>query len=446
MVFVDTEHKKIHSIVVGMGPAGLTSALNLLLSGHNVTLIDKRSDYTLKQKVRISDELFQLFSLYNIDDTFLKKLTRKNFVCSLRKFQAYQLSVLKEIYEKQKITSKKGASKEILGSLVILQGEDAEITTIDGDSQSVSLRDGAVLSFDNLIDATGSKRYITTLLQAQSNGKYHIDYVSDLPQHDHQENAIIYFNAPVKKNLFKTPKNASNNYYLSDFTDREWKKDRAPIYYIASNAVKQKIYLMIEIPAELLNEQDHHKIIDFAKPVLMQECKIDAETFNVQASDLKIYSTFTLKHEITDKPYTMLGRGGVCLVVGDAFSPANFHFGHGILKAIQDGNNLTKVFKDNQFHPDQLELRAREVREEFRLHTSELTALNLKKKAALKVPEIFSEPESLTEYDKNSNNDAEYYDTYQINYFNHYLAEPLEKRKHEDQNHQDGPKHKKNKH
>lgn len=438
------ETRKKHSIVVGMGSAGLTAALNLLISGHDVTLIDKISAHALKQKVRIPNELIQQFSLYDFDDAFLKKLAQKNFVCSIRKFQAYQLSLLKTIYEKRKITAKSGNFKEITGNLVMLQGDGAEVIAIDGESQLICLRDNTVLSFDNLIDATGSKRGIATLLQAQSNGKYHIDYVSDLSKLDHQHNAIVYFHAPVKKNLFKIPENASNNYYLSDFTDKNWKKDRAPLYYIGASAAKQKIYLMIEIPEELLHEPDHHKILAFAKPVLMEECELDVDSLNIQSSDLKIYSTFEIKNEITDIPYTLLGRGGACLVVGDALSPANFHFGHGISKAIADGNNLSKVFKNNHFNAEELKSRAVEIREEFSLRVNQLMLLNLQKKAELKEPIVFNQPETLAEYDLNS---YVQYLAYSESYLNNFQQEEESlKRQHADKNHQKGPDLKKHRH
>ena len=124
---------------------------------------------------------------------------------------------------------KNGWSKVITGKLEILQGNEREIATIKGGLQVISLKDGTVINFDNLIDATGSKRHVASLLKTQSNDKYHIEYTADLPQTDHTENAIIYFNAPVKENVFKTPENISNNYYLSDFSENNWKKDGPPI-------------------------------------------------------------------------------------------------------------------------------------------------------------------------------------------------------------------------
>ena len=74
---MDIDKKTIHSVVVGMGPAGLTSALNLLILGHHVTLIDKRTDYTLKQKVRIPEALDSEVLCFYIGRGFLKKTIGK---------------------------------------------------------------------------------------------------------------------------------------------------------------------------------------------------------------------------------------------------------------------------------------------------------------------------------------------------------------------------------
>ena len=121
---IDTDNKAIHSVVVGMSAAGLTSALNLLMQGHNVTLIDKRAHYVLRQKVYIPMELIQKFFLFDFDDAFLKKLVENGSITSLRKIQTYQFNLLKSMYEQKKVLLRNGQSKAITGNLQILRGEE----------------------------------------------------------------------------------------------------------------------------------------------------------------------------------------------------------------------------------------------------------------------------------------------------------------------------------
>src|SRR4029079_17644802 len=102
--------KMTNSIVAGMGPAGLSSALSLLIKGHNVTLIDKRMDYTLNQKVIIPEHIITAFMELGLNTTFLYHLRSQNGLISLRKFQNFQLKVLNQIIKNRTVSL---AGKEI---------------------------------------------------------------------------------------------------------------------------------------------------------------------------------------------------------------------------------------------------------------------------------------------------------------------------------------------
>lgn len=365
MVSHASNEKKIHSVVVGAGPAGISAALSLLMKGHDVTLIDKRRDDARKQKVIIPRDLIERFSQIDLaDQTYLQKLRRMNGATSLKSFQRFQMSMLKRIYEGKKITFE-GNVIEIKGKLKTLFDNDNEVTEVNGDEQTLTLKKKNIIAFDNIIDATGNKRAITSLLSKNSKGRYSIQYKKDLPQPIHKSNAIICFSYPIYTNIRVASFMGATNYSLSVFQRLGWNKDYIPIYYLYTSAGKKYIYALLEIPDTLLGEQDHNKLIDFVKPILTQECKIPARFINVKNENIKLLSTFKTKHKIADTPYVTLKKGGAAIVVGDALMPANFHFGHGVKKGIDDGLALFHAFDaNNQLNGDILKHRSKTIRRE----------------------------------------------------------------------------------
>ncbi|MBI2790324.1 MAG: hypothetical protein HYX61_00070 [Gammaproteobacteria bacterium] len=362
--------KPIHTIVAGMGPSGLSSALSLLINGHTVTLIDKRNDYTLRQKVIIPNKLIQDFLDIGVESDYLKKLIARNGLTSLRKFQDFQMSVLTSICHDKKITLH-GKSVPIKGKIQALQGVDNEIIAADGDNQTITLKNKKVLKFDNIIDATGKHSHIMAMLTKSSNGKYKIDYADNLPQPGHKANAIIMFNINSNmhthiRDVMVAPLNAKNDYNMADFKTKGWEHDTPPTYYIRAKSKKNSIYILAQIPEKMANVKDHKKVIDFIKPILQKECVVNVDKLKIEKNNVILFSAFDVEHRIADKPYVQLGKKGVAIVVGDAYSPANFHFGHGVTKGIQDGLNLQQVLdKEGHFNSKALEARSKNIRNEI---------------------------------------------------------------------------------
>jgi hypothetical protein len=233
------------------------------------------------------------------------------------------------------------------GCLTIFRDEHFKVTDVDPQRQRIKLRNGKIIHFDNIIDATGSKRKILGMISKKANGKYQIGYSSELPQPEHQSNVILCISA--RTNYVRvSPFNARHDYTLSEFTKNGWKKDRLPLYYLRAKRDKQQIYILCEIPDELAEKQDLVQILHFLKPILNKECDArDPALFNFLPDSIQLFSTFKIKHEIADKPFVQLGQGGYAVVAGDARMPANFHFGHGVEKGILDGLNLIDAFDRN---------------------------------------------------------------------------------------------------
>lgn len=354
---------QVNTIVAGMGPSGLSSALSLMIKGHNVTLIDKRDDYTLLQKVIIPNKLIQDYLAIGVESDYLEKLIKKNGLTTLKSFQDFQLSVLASLYHDKKIQVN-GVTIPITGTLTVFQGSANEIIDVNGQEQTITLKNKKIVPFDHIIDATGKHSHVISLLSKSSNAKYKINYSNDLPQPHHKFNAIVAFKANTD-NAQVAILNAATNYTSSEFVSNGWKHEIPPTYYLRAKRLKNSVYVLTEIPEQLANEKNPNKVIEFIKPILQKECNINVNALKVQRNDIQLFSAFDIKHKIADKPYVQLGKKGYAIVVGDARMPANFHFGHGVSKGIEDGLNLMDAFNaKGKCIPHVLEMRCKNIRNE----------------------------------------------------------------------------------
>lgn len=339
-----------HTIIAGMGPAGLSACLALLLKGHKVTLIEKRSEYTLRQKIYIDEKIINLFEHImeghkGVQD-FISHLRGKKNIISIKKFEEFYLKMLEEIIINKSRFQYEG--KKITGTLEVLRGEDFKVVKVDGDTQTITLQNGMNLSFDNIIDATGSNRHIVSLLAESSNQKYKIKFVQDLSQPVNPANAVLSFkcNVPQTRRIKPMDIKKIDECLPETFEKLGWKQNYYPLYYIRSSAEKEKIYMVVEIPAALLGITDKKKVIEFIEPILQKEFQMSINPPAILEQDTTTISTFSVTHEIAETPYTRLGKSGFAIVLGDALAPANLHFAHGVPKAIQDGFTLMKAFDE----------------------------------------------------------------------------------------------------
>lgn len=359
------------TIVVGMGPAGLAATLNLLLVGHRVILIDKRIEYSLKQKVllpqKIVSMLSQLAEQFNYGFSYISKLKNLHGLTSLRKFSKFQLNILGKIVEAGQLNIN-GSEVTIASKLLVLRDPGSEITSINGDAQTVTLKNGFIISFNHIIDASGTSRVVARAL-SQSSSQYEMPYSSNILQPTHRENAIIclYVREDIQVNDLRMD-------YAHDRTDKfelmqtyrslGWKKEAPPKYYLLSSSEKNKIYMLTEIPAKIYDENRIVDLLEFAHLRFKSLDIYDIDEFNTSDFLLKFYSMFTLNIEIAERPFIKLGQEGLAVLIGDAFMTSNFHYGHGVTKAIDDGNNLSLVFNGDQYHTMPLFKRALKVRKE----------------------------------------------------------------------------------
>lgn len=338
-----------HIAVAGMGSAGLSAALYLLIAGHNVTLLDKRDSFTLSQRIIIPKSMTARFAQLDIQDPnvrlYFELLEKGIGLTTISEFEQNQYKLLTEISQNRKIQMRNGNCIPIRGQLTVHRGPQYEIEAVDGALQILILKSGHQIGFDHVIDATGSKRGVISALARSSNGAYQIEDDTSIPQAEHRANAILQFNSRIAVNRLNNSL-MDTDYDLKAFQDKGWEEPYLPTFYLQERSGSENgdVYILAEIPDSLVGCQDPQKVYDFLKPIIEKNHPIAFANHRLDPKDVVLFSTFKIVHKISKTPYVKLGAGGYAIVIGDAMLPADFHFGHGVSKAILDSEILYHVF------------------------------------------------------------------------------------------------------
>lgn len=379
------------SIIVGMGAAGLPMAKGLLEAGHRVILIDNRADFTRWQRFVLSpyvfNQLFKMSSLPKLGVTLSSNLGSENttyrsaLICpptlntatlhgdlfyqclckedlpSIKDLQTFLLNILK--------------SSPLKDNLTIYQGPQFEITQIEGDKQTILLKDDKTktveeIPFHYFIAADGvnsAKRGMAHLLA--KNPKYKIPYVK-LPETRHSTCGSIEFKlkantnlpdslpktlvSPIEKESALTPE------HLPQLKKLAWDKEHLPISYIARDE-NNVFYLIGEMPSNMA-PNDMTAREEWAKFILSVEFK----KYGLSEKDFQYLPTqhsaknplFKLDLEVAQTNVIALGKKGGFFVIGDARQNPNFFYGHGVEDAMSDASTLFRCFKEAQLLPSAL--------------------------------------------------------------------------------------------
>lgn len=369
-LIASNQPKRLEFIVAGAGVAGLTASLALLLTGHNVTVVDKRLTCDLKQRVLLKKGLLGKFSAlseqFNIKLKTIGDDNHNMVITTLGDFKEFQFSLLRGIYNRKWFRHKEKIIG-ISGKLTFKTNEEYEIIEIEPTSNKLKLKNGESLLFDHIIDATGKRRHIIKLLSLNSD-RYKLKYLKDLPQPRHAENAVLCFNIAdhiIINEIFvssrKSQQTYSNGFYNS-LQENGWDSKYTPIYYFSASQEAHEVYILTEIPKRLLSNPDVNLLFKFILVILNEHGTFYNQSVTFRDIQISLQSTFEIAMEVAEQPYVELVNHALVVPIGDALSPPNFHYGHGIEKAIDDGNNLYRVFKDTQPDIERLINRLKAVR------------------------------------------------------------------------------------
>jgi len=397
------QSKQPRSIVVGGSFAGLSSAFSLSLRNHHVLVLDKRDEYTLTRKIFVSENMVKAFygvsglrelgvgiaqmepclrlsypvdflepEVPSLDLEFFRLLEQKNCVIPTKTFQNYQLDKCFDMLSNRKFSYLSedkidGVEEEQAFSL---DGQVdflvSEVLAIDGKNQIIRIKcEGEEFSvpFDNLIAADGSNHEIADLLFAQ-NPEYTIP-LGKLPHSRNNFYGVMRFNLTIPEADYDRcfPNRAYNleseecKLVAQDFEllkSLGWEREYLPLIYLHVDREEKECYITGELPIR----------IDYANPEKIKNWlhKIAARVLKVEEGNLSLKegpASFQVKRHYFKDNYAVLGQGGCFILMGDAWLPSNFLYGHGVDSAVEDGNVLFDCFdnKEGVFSSEPLERR-----------------------------------------------------------------------------------------
>ncbi|HAT1820842.1 TPA: hypothetical protein I8Z14_003194 [Legionella pneumophila] len=413
--------------IIGMGPAGLASALALLAKGYSVELIDCRSEddvFSRKQGVFLQDDtirdffaLSQLASKgYSLEfkDNFICKLIRpmdesslklsaedqldlaffeliekERTVIPIAELQRYQYNKLKYIYAQGGFTFQDDEDPYTVKfnnaeQQLIFHLGDTQIVKVDAENQELTLdHDGSIQnhSFDLLVDASGKTSKSFAQLWNTQNPEFAIGY-EKLDNPDHNAFGVMYLsinNPPLAMiaNPVLSPIEGTSFISLDKIAPLKamgWTHDYPPLIYLKYSKKSGDLYLTGEIPESILKDNNKKELKQWFDLVL----QLLFNNTNFKTSPPALASVFKTDIEIADKFALPLPKGGVFCLVGDALMPANFLLGCGISNALDDANKLPDMI-DNQFSQSEAyrNLRYLDYKNDW-LFFKELIALRLK--------------------------------------------------------------------
>lgn len=244
-------------------------------------------------------------------------------------------------------------------NLQVLRGPHFKILEVNAEKQVLELQDTSndsvtEIPFDNLVDATGSRHEMATLLQQSSDIKIRYEALKTPRQEAH---GVMVFKIKDSAEIPMAAKRivgphilGSSHLEIGDlkrFHENSWNKGYLPIAYMDFNPETRECYLVGEIPESVLKLGDaknrNEQLFRFGSFILERE-------FDFKPGDIEklaTSSTFKLAPKCANQNYVRLGKNGLLILLGDAFLSANFLFGHGVTNAITDGNTLYHCFDEN---------------------------------------------------------------------------------------------------
>ncbi len=385
--------------IIGIGPAGLASALALLSSGYSVVMIDHRSEKDLfdrKQGIILqSDTIAEFFLISGLgnkgyflefDDFFRCKLIhptdelsldltdedkldlkffelieKERSIITIGALQRYQYNKLKFIYKKGGYFIHEHDENNSETTLMMIDKavqkltmhmNDAQIVSVDATKQELVLNINGVNeshSFDLLVDASGKTSKSFTKLWNMQNPEFAIKY-EQVANPKHTAFGVLYASITNPSlSMIRTPLLSPHGEIssfipfdkMTQLRDLGWTQEQPPLIYFKYSKELGTVYLTGEIPERLLDSNSELEVkrwFDLVMQLIFNNS--DFKTHNVSLA-----SVFKLNIEIADKYALILPNGGVYCLVGDALMSSNLLLGSGVKNAFADANELYEMIQ-----------------------------------------------------------------------------------------------------
>lgn len=351
-------------VIVGMGPAGIVSAIESAKKGNQVVLVENRDYFTRTQRVKVDIETLDYIEALNKldpktskkDEEFLLRNKTESTV-PINELQEFLEKKLRALYPKQ---------------VEIIKGSDVKVQDINVEERLIHIESKGkekAVKFSHIVGADGTRREMASKInQALGN---QIDF-KDLETQTRQEaHGAISLRYKPKKGMPEREEKFSLKW--SDMERLQalgWDEPYLPVCYMFHDETKKHFYVAGEVPSKILKEKDPIKkqemMVKWGKGILELQFgyknveksievdlskKTDAKS--QQENKLKI-TTFPMSLQYTDTPCLEMNAGGgkpsnAFVLMGDASKNANFLLGHGANDAIRDGKKFGECLQGNQF-------------------------------------------------------------------------------------------------
>lgn len=395
-------------VIAGMGPAGLSAALEAAKKGLPVIIVENRDHFSRTQRLHADSRTFQfLDSLRDPnskeDDHFFEHQ------CYRQKGKDGKPAMdgVVQVKDVQAFLERKLAAYP---NVDIRRGKGFDITAIDPKDQVLTMKkpgstEVEQIQFSHIIAADGGRRGITAKLNEAGQTAYQIHH-TDLPmQHRQGEvgTAAIQLKAGENPPPNLPPEGSGSNFkieHMAALNKLGWDQPYFPKVRVFRDEEGGKFFFSGEVPKTIQHMQDKESqrkaLEQWAQLIVSIEMGIDPQKLelpkkatapasdNPTQDEMKKYArsvekdnlratAFELQLSRADKPSVKLGQEGAFVLVGDAYKSANFFYGHGMNDAIADGRaaanninpgtapsfNFTGYEKHQQGHTKILDTRMR---------------------------------------------------------------------------------------
>ncbi|MCS5710616.1 FAD-dependent monooxygenase [Candidatus Berkiella aquae] len=363
-------------VIVGMGPGGLTAALEAAKKGIPVIIVENRDYFSRVQRLHGDGRTFEfLDSLRDSTDPDDTKFFEHQCYREKRADGSYADGVV-EVKDVQAFLLRKLKKYQ---NVDIRMGKQQGITAIDPDTQTVSLKkdDGTIESvkFSHVLAADGARRGVTALLNQSQDAKYHIAHQMMAMQPRQTQVGTAALEVKPGVTIPNTPPESSGTNFefehMKPLRELGWDQDYFPKVRVFRDEENSKFFFSGEVPKSILRIQNKQvqqqaleswaKLIisiemgikpqDIALPIKSGVTSNDAQRAARAKEKSNLRTTaFELTLASADKSAVTLGQGGAFALIGDAYKNANFFYGHGMNDAIQDGRKaIESIQSDHTF-------------------------------------------------------------------------------------------------
>lgn len=345
-------------IILGMGIAGLVAALEALQKRKNVLLIERYEFFSRDQTVILNQESKNYFKdLHgNINSLKNKSIISQELI---RQFN----SIYNDHMDDKKISIKylqemlfiacKIAHKVFKGSVFsYMRGEHFKIMRIDMENQYLELKNMRneqtdIILFQHLVDATGTNRITTKLIDLQARPKelisdYKMKSFSCIMQGNLRDELTLDEQKEAKQIIRSGRLTYLNKKFNLNLT-------KHPLFGYSITRKKHGGY-RVHMAGELLPGVSEKNIAEWAKSQLLIRLEISISQLQDSYKDPKLsrnpksrelknktsMSVFDTFVSSTEKPIYLFQNGKVALIfLGDAAGSTLFHLGEGANNAIK---------------------------------------------------------------------------------------------------------------